>query len=359
MSRGHPADGVRRPLWRRELSIWLILVAFYFVMTAVDWDGRHRAALTNSRWLFELERSLRVDIELGLNRWLVPREGLRVLANYEYALTYIISSFGVLVWLYLRRPLTYRWARTSFILLNVVSLICFKLYPVAPPRLVPDLGFVDTVVLDQTWGSWGSPWASRVNQLAAMPSLHIGWAIWVSLILLSIATGWLVQVVSGVHVVVTVLVIMATANHYLIDAVVGALLTAACVAVTRPRAANRSHRPATMHWSVPLPEWRALYRRRATLRRADGETVRAFARPVYPRPWPRWVRPREIDQDCTNTHESEDKTGWTAQPDRRPSRYAIASVRWSPPSSTTTPSVRDSRAAGTLPTYSLRGWRRP
>jgi len=239
MSSGHSADRGRRPSWRRELTIWLIVVAFYFVMTAVDWAGRHRAAVTNSRWLFDLERSVHVDIELGLNRWLVPRDGLRVVANYEYALTYIISSFGVLMWLYLRQPVTYRWARTSFILLNVVSLVCFKLYPVAPPRLVPDLGFVDTVVLDRTWGSWGSPWASRVNQLAAMPSLHIGWALWVSLILFSTASGWLTQALGGVHVLVTLLVIMATANHYLVDAIGGALLAVACVAVTRPRATNR------------------------------------------------------------------------------------------------------------------------
>lgn len=224
-----------RPSLKRELYVWLSVLAFYLILTSINWPGRHGLAVANSRQLYALERSLNIDIELALNEWLVPRGLLRTAANYEYAITYIVSSFALLVWLYRRRPATYRWARTSFIVLNVAALICFAVYPVAPPRLIPDLGFTDTIVQDGTWGSWGSPLVSHANQLAAMPSLHIGWALWVSLILATIASGWRSQAVSGVHVLVTLLVIMATANHYLIDAVGGALVAAASVAVTRPR----------------------------------------------------------------------------------------------------------------------------
>jgi hypothetical protein len=88
-------------------------------------------------------------------------------------------------------------------------------------------------VADGTWGSWGSPLVSHANQLAAMPSLHIGWALWVSLILATIASGVPAQAVSGLHVVVTLLVIMATANHYLLDAAGGAMVAVACVAAMR------------------------------------------------------------------------------------------------------------------------------
>jgi len=229
---------------RRELAIWLTVLAAYAALTSIDWPGRERLAVDNSRWLFELERSLHIDIELALNHWLVPHDGLRVVANYEYALTYLVSSLVLLVWLYRRRPATYYWARSSFIVMNVVSLVCFAVYPVAPPRMLADLGYIDTVVLDGTWGSWGSPMTEHVNQLAAMPSLHIGWALWVSLILATIASGWLAQTVSGCHVVVTLLVIMATANHYLIDAAGGVLVAVTAVAVTRPRADGSSRRDA-------------------------------------------------------------------------------------------------------------------
>ncbi len=235
-----PDNESSRPLLRRELAIWLAMLAVYVALTNIDRPGREQAAFDSSRWLFELERSLHIDIELALNHWLVPRGALRVAANYEYAITYIVSSLVLLVWLYRRRPTTYRWARTSFIVMNIVSLVCFAVYPVAPPRMLADLGFTDTVVLDRTWGSWGSPLGEQVNQLAAMPSLHIGWALWVSLILATTASGKLVQTCSGAHVLLTLLVIMATANHYLVDAAGGALVAVVPVAMTRPRADGSS-----------------------------------------------------------------------------------------------------------------------
>jgi hypothetical protein len=221
--------------WWRELTIGLAVFAVYAVVTSLDWPGRHSAAVANSRWIFGLERALHIDVELALNRWLAQNETLRVVANYEYATTYIISAFGLLIWLYLRRPLTYRWARNSFILVNLVGVTCFAVFPVAPPRFVTGPGFVDTVLLGQTWGSWGSPMVAHADQLAAMPSLHFAWALWVSLVLAAMAGSRLGQSVSGVHVAVTLLVILATANHYLLDAAGGAVLAVACVAMARPR----------------------------------------------------------------------------------------------------------------------------
>ncbi len=303
---------------RRELAIWLGVLAGYLALTSIRWPGRERVAVDNSRWLFDLERSLHIDIELALNQWLLPRGALRTAANYEYALTYILSSLAVLVWLYRRRPETYYWARTSFILMNLVSLVCFAVYPVAPPRLIADLGFIDTVVLDQTWGSWGSPMVKHANQLAAMPSLHIGWALWVSLILATIASGWLAQTVSGIHVLVTLLVIMATANHYLIDAAGGALVAFAAVAIARPLADGNARwdtatetlrRKFATHWSTPQIGNVVLLHHEPPSSRTvpDGkvrEAVEAVVRtrvnelPVLRkrhRRVPRWRRPRWVD----------------------------------------------------------------
>src|SRR6185369_4832861 len=117
-------------------------------------------------------------------------------------------------------------ARTTFVVLNVLGVAGFALYPVAPPRLLNGGGFVDTVSSDGTWGSWGSPVVAHANQLAAMPSLHIAWALWVSVVLARLSGRRWVQVASAIHVTVTLLVIMATGNHYLLDAVGGAVLVA-------------------------------------------------------------------------------------------------------------------------------------
>lgn len=123
----------------------------------------------------------------------------------------------------------YRPTRDSFLLLNLIGFACFAIYPVCPPRLLPGPGFVDTVLQGHTGGSWGTPMVANANQLAAMPSLHVAWALWVSVALARLAGGIPVQILSAVHVVVTVLVIVATANHFVLDAVAAVPLIAVSV----------------------------------------------------------------------------------------------------------------------------------
>jgi PAP2 superfamily/Wax ester synthase/diacylglycerol acyltransferase catalytic domain/WS/DGAT C-terminal domain len=219
-------------LWRELLGA-LGLLGIYAIVAAFD-TRRSDVAEQNGRDVYHLERWLGIDIERALNHWLAPHDLLRTIANYEYAISYVLGAVGLLVWLYLRHPEAYRWARTSFALVNLLGITCFALYPVMPPRLIADLGFVDTVRLGHTWGSWGSPLVSSANQFAAMPSLHVAWALWVSVVLVRIRAGQLVQLLSAVHVAGTTFVIMATANHYLLDAFAGAALVLACVAIVTP-----------------------------------------------------------------------------------------------------------------------------
>nr|WP_277350813.1 phosphatase PAP2 family protein [Rhodococcus sp. HNM0569] len=177
------------------------------------------------------EQWLHIDVEKALNEWMEPHALLTVLANYEYAFTYVLSAFLLLAWLYVKHPDDYRRARSSFIVLNLLSIACFALFPVTPPRLLPELGYVDTVAQGATVGSWGSPLVSHANQLAAMPSLHVAWALWVSVVLARLSRGITVQIVSAIHVAITVLVIVVTANHYLVDAVAAVPFVWASVAL--------------------------------------------------------------------------------------------------------------------------------
>jgi hypothetical protein len=213
-----------RPRLLPELTIGLATFAVYVVVESLGGQGREEAAERNGRALLAAEERLRIPVEVWLNSWLVPHQRLRVLANYEYAFTYLATAFVLLIWLYRHRPEVYRWARSSFILLNLLGLTCFALYPVTPPRLLDPSPFVDTVRTDGTWGSWGSPMIDHANQLAAMPSLHIAWAVWVSVVLACVTSRWWVQGLSSLHITLTLVVILATANHYLLDAVGGALL---------------------------------------------------------------------------------------------------------------------------------------
>ena len=208
----------RPPLWR-ELLIGLVLFGIYLLVDSLESPARRAAADRHGRAIFDLERSLHLDVEHVLNNWLAPHQVLSTIANYEYAWTYVISALALLGWVWVRRPDLWGLTRDSFIVMNLIAFTCFWLFPVTPPRLLPELGFVDTVSRGGTVGSWGSGLVDSANQLAAMPSLHIGWALWVSVVLARITAAKKWQLISAVHVALTAFVIMATANHYLLDAI--------------------------------------------------------------------------------------------------------------------------------------------
>lgn len=192
----------------------------YLLVDALGSPARRAAADRHAHAIFDLEQWLHLDVERTLNRWLAPHHTLGTLANYEYAWTYILSALALLAWVWWRRPDLWLITRDSFIVLNLLAFAGFWFYPTTPPRLLPELGFVDTVSRGATVGSWGSGPVDAANQLAAMPSLHVGWALWVSVVLARVTARRSVQAVSALHVAVTLLVVMATANHYLLDALV-------------------------------------------------------------------------------------------------------------------------------------------
>ncbi|MEU3269512.1 phosphatase PAP2 family protein [Saccharomonospora sp. NPDC006951] len=212
------ATGRQRPRWWLEILFGLALFGGYLLGKAFPIADNTRKAIANGEGILAVERALGLDFELPANLWLAEQGWLRVAANYEYAFTYIATTLVLLVWVLWRRPEEYRWVRNSFVVMNLVAVACFWVFPVAPPRMLPDAGFVDTVRLGGTWGSWGSPMVDGANQFAAMPSLHIGWALWVSVVLARLSGGRLVQVASAVHVAVTFAVIIVTGNHYWLDA---------------------------------------------------------------------------------------------------------------------------------------------
>lgn len=208
-----------RPPLQRDVAVGLTVFSAYVVVAAWSSAGRRGVADRNAAALFAIERWAHIDLEKMLNQWLAGHPVLTVLANYEYAYTYVISAFALLGWLYVRHPDDYCRARDSFIVLNVLGIACFAVLPVTPPRMLTGHQYLDTVATGATFGSWGTPLVSSANKLAAMPSLHLAWALWVSVVLARLARGIGVQLLSAAHVAVTLLVIITTANHYVLDAV--------------------------------------------------------------------------------------------------------------------------------------------
>ena len=207
-----PPPALRRPpLWREVAVIGAIYLAYSVLRGVVE--SSHLTAVTNAMELYRLEAALHVNVEHTLNVVLArPDLGtLAVVANYSYAVPHFAVTLPLLIWLYLRHPACYRSARTIVVATTCIALVGFALFPLAPPRMLPGLGFVDTVVRDHTWGSWQtSTMTAMANQYAAMPSLHIAWALWCSGVVLHLAHRRWVRILAFAYPPYITLVIMAT-----------------------------------------------------------------------------------------------------------------------------------------------------
>jgi hypothetical protein len=226
-----PAAPVPRPRWWRELALILLGYWLYTLVRNAVPDQASVATL-HARQIQRLEQVLNLDVELAANLAADRITWLIVGMNYYYAVAHFVAAIGVLVWLYRRHPRHYRPARTVFLLMNAVALAVFYLYPLAPPRLMPGYGYLDTVVRHGTWGSWASgDLAAASNQYAAMPSMHVGWSLFCATAVVLLARRRWVRVLALLHPVLTLVVIVTTANHFVLDAAGGAAALAAGYAV--------------------------------------------------------------------------------------------------------------------------------
>ncbi|MEH0469888.1 bifunctional glycosyltransferase 87/phosphatase PAP2 family protein [Streptomyces sp. B21-097] len=189
--------------------------------------GRARAE-AHGRAVLGLERLLHVDVERTVNHWVVRVPWLRDFFDFYYVSLHFVVPLTVLGVLYWRRPADYRWARSSLGFATLLALVGFWLYPLAPPRLLPNLGVVDTVhgVQDFSKPDYGTLTA-LTNQYAAMPSLHFGWSLWCGLVVVIVARSRWTKALGLLHPLFTVSAIVATGNHWVLDAAGGAAVVCA------------------------------------------------------------------------------------------------------------------------------------
>ncbi len=217
----------RAPRWWQELAIIAIAYWLYGLgRNAVPEQAT--IALRHGRSVQRLQDTLHLNFELSVNHFVASHEPVAQVMDYYYATLHFVITIGVLVWLYLAHPKVYRGGRTVLFATTLIALAGFYLYPLAPPRLLPaSYGYVDTLLKFHTWGSLADPKiAEHSNQYAAMPSLHIGWALWCATAVFMCARRTWVRIVALCYPVFTLMVIIGTANHYLTDAVGGAVTIA-------------------------------------------------------------------------------------------------------------------------------------
>ena len=218
-------------LWR-VLREALLLGAMYVIYSA----GRIYAAAhggpayDNARRLVRWEDWLGLPSEAALQHGALEVPHLAQVANYYYAGVHFPLTAAVLIWLAVRRPAAYPRVRWTLIALTGLGLIGHTVFPLAPPRMFPDLGWVDTGIKFGQSVYGPSTDSGLANQFAAMPSLHVGWAALVAIAMIMVTRSrwrWLWIL----HPVVTFAVVVLTANHYWLDGLVALALLTACLPI--------------------------------------------------------------------------------------------------------------------------------
>ncbi|MFC5219029.1 bifunctional glycosyltransferase 87/phosphatase PAP2 family protein [Streptomyces coerulescens] len=232
---------LRRVISRPNLLFELLLIRVtYYVYAQIRLaaaGGSNAAgrvtAEEHGEEIHSVERALGIDIEHWANHAVVRVDWLRGFFDFYYESFHFGVPLAILAVLYWRRPVDYRWARTAIGFATVFALIGFWLYPLAPPRLMPGLGFIDTVhgPQDFTQPDYGTL-TELTNQYAAMPSLHFGWSLWCGLVVLILAPRWWMKALGLLHPLFTVTAIVVTGNHWVLDAVGGAVVVGAGFGMT-------------------------------------------------------------------------------------------------------------------------------
>ncbi|MCL7382576.1 phosphatase PAP2 family protein [Streptomyces sp. 35G-GA-8] len=216
----------RRPrIWFEILLIAVSYWTYSLIRNAVP--EQKAQALRNADWIWETEKTLGIAVEQSINHAMNSVTWLIVGMNYYYATLHFLVTIGVLVWLFRYHPGRYAAARLVLFATTAVALLGYYLYPLAPPRLMNGGRFIDTVLHHETWGSMASGDLKHMsNQYAAMPSMHIGWSLWCGLIIFAVASAPWAKILGLLYPTLTLLVIVATANHFWLDAVGGMLCLA-------------------------------------------------------------------------------------------------------------------------------------
>jgi hypothetical protein len=254
-----PPDGGDRPLrrlrWWREI---LYIAGFYAVYSVIrDLRGERpvsvHQAFTNATRVIRVERWLGLFQERRIQAWFLGWHWFLRFWGAFYGSAHFVVTIAVLIWLFFRERDRYPLWRNTLAFTTALALIGFAFFPLMPPRLLPgSYHIVDTLkTIGGLWSFDSGPVSAVSNQYAAMPSLHVAWSLWcVFVVAPAVRNRWLRAAVF-LYPLATVFCIVVTGNHFLLDAVGGALCVAVGYGLARLLASIRTARSRRVPIEVP------------------------------------------------------------------------------------------------------------
>jgi membrane-associated phospholipid phosphatase len=229
---------------RQILLFAIAYLAYRIVRELVAGDAN--AAFAHARDLISIERGLHVFVEPSVQAWASGSRFVMVAASWLYVNAQTTITFTALLYLYLRHNRNFYFVRNMFMIAMAIALVGYAVFPTAPPRFLPEWGFFDTVAaFGGVHISHDSTLAQLANPYAAVPSMHVAFALMIAWPLARLSKHAIVRIVWLVYPFLMAFVIVVTANHFIIDALLGALTAgvaaygASWLARMRPRAGWR------------------------------------------------------------------------------------------------------------------------
>jgi hypothetical protein len=220
----------RRPPFVREVGLAVIAYLIYEAARLLT-AGSYPTAFVHAQQVVALERHLNLDVEGAVQRAFLDSP-LLTLLNYVYLVAQNLVLPASLVLLYRVNRATYRMLRNTLLATWLLALPVYALFPAAPPRLA-GLGIVDTVSSGSPLKMESGTTTSLVNQFAAVPSLHVGFAFAIGIALAAALRAPLLRLAALLWGPLVLLSVVATGNHFVFDALAGLLITAAGYGVGR------------------------------------------------------------------------------------------------------------------------------
>jgi PAP2 superfamily protein len=230
-----------------QLSLFVVADILYETVRGIA-ESNPAAAFSNARAIVELEQNTGLFFEQGLQAWAMGQRVLIDMANFMYVNSHFVMTTGALVWLYLRHNDRFYFVRNMFMVAMGLALVGYVLLPTAPPRFFPELGFVDTIAYYVNVKHDSGLVALFFNPYAAVPSMHVAFALLISVPALLVVRNRVAKVLWGVYPLLVAFVVIVTGNHWFMDAVAGAVVAGAS-ALIATHVLSRVW-PAAWSWSA-------------------------------------------------------------------------------------------------------------
>jgi len=208
-----------------QLALFTIVDVLYELTRGLS-EGSVATAFGHARRVVSWEQSLGIFNELDVQQWALQRHWALDIADFTYFHMHFVVTTVFMFWLYLRRNRHYYFIRNAVFVADAIALVGFTLFPTAPPRMLTDLGFTDTLDRYAAVSNYSGPIADLANPFAAVPSIHTCYSLIIGLSCFFLVRRRPLRFTWLFYPCLIVFSIIATANHFWLDAILGGLLAA-------------------------------------------------------------------------------------------------------------------------------------